>query len=290
MGKDKIIMYVVFWGGKMKTKLWLFSRLLKFELEQGITLTELLVALVISSLVLVGATNGFINILRVNSAIESKSDRLSGMSRALNSIQEEVKGAVAVTQKKATLGGDCDSSAVNSVDCLTVYSPITNNFDASDGVIASCDRPDRITYYGYQDISSQNSIWLKPGILRRRVMTKNRSGDVCTYTAGNWTTIADGLVSVNETNPNPICRETSVGLPNPDAPGEDDTNNPNIYGANATNFGGFRFCLRADDPTPNDTTNLSADNRLVRIFLYGHVIDSDLPINVNTVTFARSER
>ncbi|MBF2056468.1 MAG: prepilin-type N-terminal cleavage/methylation domain-containing protein [Cyanobacterium sp. T60_A2020_053] len=267
----------------MKTKLWLFSKLLKFQLEQGITLTELLVALVISGLVLVGATNGFINILRANSGVESKSDRVNGMSRALISIQEDVKGAVAVTRKNATSGGDCNSSAVNSAQCLTIYSPITNNLDASDAVIASCDTPDTVIYYGYQDISSpsSSSVWLKPGILRRRVMTKNRSGDTCTYTAGNWTTVADGLISLNEPNPNPTCPPQSVGLT---------TGTPAIFGANASNLGGFRFCLRADDPSPNNTADLSADNRLVRVFLYGHVIDSDLPINVDTVTFARSER
>jgi len=86
-------------------------------------------------------------------------------------------------------------------------------------------------YYGYRDIRSGDQIWLKPGILRRRI--------VCESGAGNWIAVTDGLISVNEANPvgnqTPLafCNQEGVNLTSPSA----------VYGGNKNGKGGFRFCF-----------------------------------------------
>jgi len=165
----------------------LLLKLLQKRNDLGITLTELLVALVISGIVLTATTSGFINILRANQNVNSKSDQLTSLSRTLVYIQEDIKQAISVEATSATAGGECDSTDVDSVNCLKLTYATTNNDDGSGGIIPSCDVPDAITYYGYQDISSSDSIWFKPGILRRKTFTKvrddkttsDRSDDTC---------------------------------------------------------------------------------------------------------------
>ncbi|AUC61403.1 hypothetical protein AA637_09655 [Cyanobacterium sp. HL-69] len=269
----------------------LLLKLLQKRNDLGITLTELLVALVISGIVLTATTSGFINILRANQNVNSKSDQLTSLSRTLVYIQEDIKQAISVEATSATAGGECDSTDVDSVNCLKLTYATTNNDDGSGGIIPSCDVPDAITYYGYQDISSSDSIWFKPGILRRKTFTKvrddkttsDRSDDTCSVAESNWITVADGLISVNEDDPTdfPIDFPTPDGtIASDDFCSQNDTNwtgSDAIYGADSSGFGGFRFCLEEN----ND------ENRLVRIFLYGNIINGD-PIQVDVVTFARA--
>jgi len=83
----------------------LLLKLLQKRNYLGINLTELLVALVISGIVLTATTSGFINILRANQNVNSKSDQLTSLSRTLVYIQEDIKQAISVEATSATAGG-----------------------------------------------------------------------------------------------------------------------------------------------------------------------------------------
>ncbi|WP_069790446.1 PulJ/GspJ family protein [Cyanobacterium sp. IPPAS B-1200] len=266
----------------------LLFKLLQQPNNQGITLTELLVALVISGIVLTATTSGFINILRANQNVNSKSDQLTSLSRTLVYIQEDIKQAISVEAVTETDDSKCDSTDVDSVNCLKLTYPTADNDDGSGGVIPSCDVPDAIIYYGYQDISSSDSIWFKPGILRRKTFTKvrddkntsDRSDDTCSVAESNWITVADGLISVKENDPTSDFPAPNGTIASDDFCSQNDTNwtgSDAIYGADSSGFGGFRFCLEENDPK----------NRLVRIFLYGNIINGD-PIQVDVITFARA--
>lgn len=228
---------------------------------EGLTVTELLVSVVMGSIVLTAATSGFINLLKANQHIESKTIRHNGLIKALNYLQEDIKTAKSVTIEPATIKGNCNASAVDSQDCLKLTYP--DNTPLREG----CSEKPKI-YYGLQDISGKSpQIWLKPAILRRKI--------ICDETQGNWIVVADGLLGKNEGNPvidtkeNPFCKEDSVNW----------TGSKKVYGGMSDEKGGFRFCLHDD---------VDSKNRLVRIFLYGHIINGQ-PIRVSTIVFTRSQ-
>lgn len=225
----------------------------------GMSLIELLMGIVMGSIVLTAAGSGFIHLLTLNQDIDSKTVRSAGLMKSLAYIQDDIKGAKYVT---ATSGGDCSVSSVDSDYCLVLTYP--------DGALESegCTANTPQIYYGFQDISKGNQIWLKPGILKRKIICNDGK-------QRNWIVIADGLLSKNENNPvdnNNFCRQNSINW----------TGNLTVYGGNINqnNTGGFRFCLHEDQKNKN--------NRLVRVFLYGHIINGN-PISVSTVIFTRSE-
>jgi type II secretory pathway pseudopilin PulG len=231
----------------------------KFSWE-GLTIIELLVSVVMGGVVLTAAASGFINLLQANQDIESKTIRHSGLIKALNYLQEDIKTAQSVTIEPATVGGNCDASAIDSKDCLKLIYP--NNTELREGCVNN-----PTIYYGLQDISGNTpQIWLKPAILRRKI--------ICDKNQGNWIVVADGLLGKNEPNPvidtkeNPFCQQDSINW----------TGSLKVYGAMTGEKGGFRFCLHDDTDT---------QNRLVRIFLYGHIINRK-PIKVSTIVFTRN--
>ncbi len=229
---------------------------IKANLYQGLSLTELLVALVIGSIVLTVGTAGFVNLLSADKETDSKSARLSTLTRAASYIQNDIKGAVSVTQES---GGNCDSD-IDSDECLKLTYPNGANIDGKD-----CDQNPPVIYYGYQNITNNSTTeWNKPGVLRRKVFCE-------TSTTPTWQPVADGLISINEDNPAPAC--------NQDLPNWSSTNTT-VYGDNGNGKGGFRFCL--GDP------DLDGDIRLVRVFLYGHIIGAgeNNTVEVSTVGFA----
>jgi len=248
----------------------LLLKLLQQPSNQGITLTELLVALVVSGIVLTATASGFMNVLRANRDVDSKGNQLSNLTRALTFIQEDIKEGVSV-RRVANGTGNC-TSGVGGVDsdCLMIR--------LSDG---------NEIYYGFKDISGDTSPFLKPGILKRQEY--DDSGDALDYEGNTlpssdpqeqqtawqeqFTIVADGLEIDNSPShnaPNPTCNDGGSGS-------IAWVGTTTVRGINNT---GFRFCL-------NDDT---ANNRLVRIFLYGHIIGSNnAPMNVDVVTFARSE-
>ncbi|MGY6529227.1 MAG: PilW family protein [Cyanobacterium sp.] len=234
----------------------LLINLWKSNTIAGITTPELLTGLVIGGAVITATASGFINILRANQRVEEKSIRMAALNKALNYLQEDIKQAKFVTAEK---GGNCNPTAVHSEYCLVLT--FADNTKLRDG--CSGEKPK--IYYGYRDIRRGEQIWLKPGMLRKRI--------VCETGAGNWIAVADGLISVNEDNPvenkapSEFCNREGVNLTSPSA----------VYGGNSQGKGGFRFCLDNDNP----------NNRLVRIFLYGHIINEN-PLHVNVVTFARA--
>jgi hypothetical protein len=232
---------------------------------EGITLTELLVGVVTGSIVLTAGASGFINLLTRNQDIESKTIRTAGLTKALAYIQDDMKGAKSVTAKEATSVGDCSTSSVDSEYCLVLTYP--DNTPLRVGCTGSKPK----IYYGFEDISSGTQIWLKPGILKRKI--------ICESGAGNWIVIADGLLGKKEINPVPIstnfCSQDGVNW----------SGNNTVYGGDKTTEkkGGFKFCLHNDD-----STNADSNNRLVRVFLYGHINNGN-PISLSTTTFTRSE-
>jgi type II secretory pathway pseudopilin PulG len=236
---------------------------------EGITLMELLVAIIMGSIVLTAACSGFINLLKRNQDIESKTIRTAGLTKALAYIQEDMKSAKYVTAEKAEIDKNCNFSSVDSDYCLVLTYPDNSVLKLE------CNNHKAKIYYGFQDINKGEQIWLKPGILKRKVFCDDGN-------QRNWIVIADGLLSKNEDNPeinfnknNDFCRQNSINW----------TGNLTVYGGNkkANNTGGFRFCLHNDD-----SANENSNNRLVRIFLYGHIIGGN-PISLSTITFTRSE-
>ncbi|NCO75372.1 MAG: prepilin-type N-terminal cleavage/methylation domain-containing protein [Cyanobacteria bacterium] len=225
---------------------------------RGITLIELLIAIVVGSIVLTAAASGMINLLTVNNSIESKTIRNAGLVKALAYIQDDIKRAKYITAEKATSGGNCNSLDIDSGDCLVLTYP--DNTPLRVG----CDGVTPTIYYGFKDISNnKNEIWLKPGILKRKIICTNGS-------VGNWIVIADGLLGKKEVN------LITTLINNPDFCTQDSikwTGNLTVYGE-----GGFRFCLQ-------ESHN---QNRLARIFLYGHIIN-DKPISLSTIIFTRSQ-
>lgn len=235
---------------------------------QGMTLTELLAGVVMGGIILTTAASGFINLLTRNQQIESKTIRSAALMKSLAYIQDDIKGAKYVTATPATSGGDCNISSVDSDYCLVLTYP-DGGLETQD-----CREKEPKIYYGFQDISQGNQIWLKPGILKRKIICNDQK-------QRNWIVIADGLLSKHEDNPeknflssDDFCRQDSINW----------TKSSKVYGSNKNqnNTGGFRFCLHEDNKSNPST------NRLVRVFLYGHIINGN-PIRVSTVIFTRSQ-
>lgn len=221
----------------------------------GLTVTELLISVVIGSVVLTAVAGGFINLLKAHQTIEAKILRHSGLIKALNYLEEDIKRAKSV---EASAGSDCNPSAIDSNNCLVLSYP--ENTKLREG----CSKNPKI-YYGLQDISGKSAqIWLKPAILQRKI--------ICQETQGNWIVVADGLLGKNEVNPvkedENLCTQDSVNW----------QGSTEVYGEMKNHKGGFRFCL--------DQNN--HQNRLVRIFLYGHIINGK-PIEASTIVVTRSQ-
>lgn len=248
-----------------KTKLFKILLALPKNSHEGLSLIELLVAVIIGGIALTAAASGFINLLTANQEVESKTNRTASLTRALAYMQNDIKAANSVTQEPRGVANNCSSTAVTSNECLVLTFP---DFYAQE-LNLNCSKtpgsPAKV-YYGFDDISTGSQIWLKPGVLKRKVICENNTS---TIVSTNWTVIADGLISANETQPTTSC--TQDGAANW-------AGGSTVYGQDSSGKGGFRFCL--------ETTN----NRLVRIFLYGHVIggNSDHQLMVNTISFARA--
>ena len=240
--------------------------------HQGISLTELLLALVITSIVMAFAAKGAINLLSFSDSATSKSLAISTLNRTLTFMQEEIKSSISVQQSNDTT--KCPSSIVDSDECLILTFPASYNLTLDSDCTSTTDKPE--VSYGYKNISSDTSTeWLKPGVLKRKVFCKDSSSNDVSITNTPWEEIGDGLISDKETQPTTACNQDSMN----NWPGI-----TTIYGTDlvsGSETGGFRFCLGST----------SADNRLVRIFLYGHVItdDANNQVLVNSIGFSRSE-
>ncbi|MTF37486.1 prepilin-type N-terminal cleavage/methylation domain-containing protein [Cyanobacterium aponinum] len=227
--------------------------------EKGLSLIELIVALIISGIVLTAAASGFINVLRANQNVESKTVRSATIARAIAYIQDEIKEAKAVTAV-AVGSTQCPSASVDSAHCLKLTMP-----------------DDSTVLYGFDDISTGTNVYLKPGLLKRQEYDSSGNAVLQTGQTSAWdtqyTTVVDGLTSVNETAPTTVaCNQELTAWPS----------GTTVYGGTSGGKGGFRFCL-ADN---------TANNRLARIFLYGHIIgvaDGNNVISGSTISFARSE-
>ncbi|PHV62375.1 prepilin-type N-terminal cleavage/methylation domain-containing protein [Cyanobacterium aponinum] len=237
--------------------------------EKGLSLIELIVALIISGIVLTAAASGFINVLRANQNVESKTVRSATIARAIAYIQDEIKEAKAVTAV-AVGSTQCPSASVDSAHCLKLTMP-----------------DDSTVLYGFDDISTGTNVYLKPGLLKRQEYDSSGNAVLQTGQTSAWdtqyTTVVDGLTSVNETAPTTVaCNQNSTGWTGTNQNGN--TFHTSVYGATSGGKGGFRFCIDEDPST--------GDSRLARIFLYGHIIgvaDGNNVISGSTISFARSE-
>lgn len=169
--------------------------------EKGLTLIELIVALVMSGIVLTMAASGFINILRANQDVESKTVTSANLQRALAFIQEDIKQSKSVVKDTCPSGSPTNVTATaSSTDCLKITIP-------NAGSLVDF-------YYGFDDISVGNQIFLKPGILKR-------------YDGTKWEVVMDGLVN---TTPSTTCN-SKLG---------------SATGVGPHGMGGFRFCVELD--------------------------------------------
>lgn len=221
--------------------------------KQGFTITELLISLFISSIVLTTAAIGFINILRETQDVESKTVRMANIQRALNYMQEDIKQGTSITAVREIKDANCNTSgsSVESEYCLRITYPENH----PEGI--------KYIYYAFDDIESGSQIWLKPGVLRWKRIKKDG-------TNSGWRAIVDGLISVKENQPSVSCNHNSVNW----------TFHSEIYGTDKDKKGGFRFCVDKDPSME--------EGRLVRIFLHGHIIDGSDIITDSIIAFTRT--
>ena len=85
-----------------KTQLFKILLILQKNSCRGLSLTELLVAVVIGGIALTAAASGFINLLSANQEVESKTNRSAGLTRALAYMQNEIKATSCGCQSNAT--------------------------------------------------------------------------------------------------------------------------------------------------------------------------------------------
>ncbi|MCX8077306.1 MAG: hypothetical protein N3D76_01475 [Geminocystis sp.] len=225
--------------------------------EAGVSLMELIVALVIGGITLVLGAVLFVNVLRANKAVESKTVAAAELQRALSFIVEDIKLASNVTM--VNRGNTyCPTSQVDSNECLV----LRRNENGTVYVIS----------YGYKDIQNQNTHFYKPGVLKRQVYRQSDNTPVShdyrtlPVTGGqqaawdDYTTVADGLI--NTTPRVSVACENFEGI----KLWQDSSANSNrgqIYGDTSDGRGGVRFCLY----------NTAGDNRLARVFLIGRTVD-----------------
>lgn len=118
--------------------------------NQGFTLTELLVALVMTSVILAVAAQGTASLFQSENRSNAKNTRRVELTRALAYMQNEINSAVSVQVETS----GCSSGTGISSTCLRI------NTNAAGTTYVR---------YAFQDISSGAQTWLKPGVLRREV-------------------------------------------------------------------------------------------------------------------------
>lgn len=224
--------------------------------EAGISLMELIVALVIGGIALLLGAMLFVNVLKANKAVESKTVAAAELQRALSFIIEDIKQASNVTQvnRGNTL---CPSQQVDSNECLVLSREVN-------GTVY------RISY-GYKDISNQTTYFYKPGVLKRQIYRQSDNTPV-SYNLqplpsggqqqawDDYTVVADGLI--NTVPQNQVACENYEGIRSWQDTA-DTANRDKIYGTMSNNRGGFRFCLY----------NSTGNNPLARVFLIGRITD-----------------
>lgn len=174
--------------------------------SSGFTLTELLVALIISGVIIAVASAGLGAILNASRQAEIKNVRRMEMSRAISYINNEIKQGKTV--EKVDVGSaPCDTNVADTgSQCLKITRADSDADDTNNTTI----------YYGFKDISSGTQNYIKPGVIRRRLVNPLDS------TKNSNEVLLDGITKGTYS---PTCS----------------TNPTTVYGA-----GGFRFCVQSD--------------------------------------------
>lgn len=183
--------------------------------EQGFTIIELLIAIVISAIVIGAAGFGLVALLRANRTAEAQSVRRIELNRALDYIADDIRQARQV---------------------YNYYNPV-NAYTGLRIVLADSST---IDYY-YQDVSSiTNSIWLKPGVVRR--IYNNGTSQVLVDGVVNPIAIGDTSIAANQRFNGCLANYTAFGY----------------RSSTPTTFGGFLGCT-------SDTF------RTASLYLYGTI-------------------
>ncbi|BAQ66672.1 hypothetical protein [Geminocystis sp. NIES-3709] len=151
---------------------------------KGFTLTELLVAAMMTVLVLTLAGSFTINIFRQDARNQARGTRQAEIERALRYIKQDIVQAERLE---------------NSTNQLVLNFP-------TDTV---CNATQTVTY-SFADIASGTQIWLKPGVVRRTRVRNGASNTLtpdpndCLASVTSTDTLIDGIIATNP-NPLPTC-------------------------------------------------------------------------------------
>lgn len=149
---------------------------LRKDNPDGFTLTELLIAIALTGIVVAAAGFGLVAILRSNKTSESQTQRRIELNRALDFISDDVR------QAKSVVPADI----VNPNDGFRIVMP---------------DNDTTIDYYFF-DLENEpdSSIWLKPGLVRRIYTYQNVSNTTETLVDGiaNNTILTAAEITVPE--------------------------------------------------------------------------------------------
>lgn len=156
--------------------------------NQGFTLTELLVALVMTSIILAVAAQGTASLFKSENNLNAKNTRRAELTRALAYMQNEINSGFSVAVETS----GCSGTGVSST-CLRI------NTNAAGTTYVR---------YAFQDINSGPQTWLKPGVLRRQV-----DGAVTTSSP----VLVDGLTltTIGSNTMIPTAPTCSAGLSGP---------------------------------------------------------------------------
>jgi prepilin-type N-terminal cleavage/methylation domain-containing protein len=120
----------------------------------GFTLTELLVAIAITGIVITVSGSGLISVMRADQRSESESEARMNLNRALDYIADDIRS----------------SKGIYLVPTEISISSVTPGCATATPVI-QIERPDltRILYYvkDLSGCSASDSVWLKPGVIKR---------------------------------------------------------------------------------------------------------------------------
>ena len=165
----------------MKLLHFFLKGLQKQKANKGFTLVELLVAIVMSGIVMVGLGAGMMAILNNNKASAAKTVAKNQLNRAIDYISEDIK--------QSRVAGLTQTSVANDTLVLTYYENINDTTGHT------------IEYY--LDSVAANEPWLGPKVLRRRLDGA---------TGGQWQVLVDGITDRDSTFTCPSTNFIPVNL------------------------------------------------------------------------------
>jgi type II secretory pathway pseudopilin PulG len=204
----------------MKLKNNIGKFLAKQKLSAGYTLTELLIAGAISTVVIGAAGFGVFQMTKSSQKGNAETERRTEIARAYDFISDEIRRARLV-EDDSNIAADATSftTSADKEVVLVLKIPVPDIDVDGDGDIDADDNRDRdgvdnneanIIYYVSSPTSG--SVWQGPQVLYRWGPPLNNSGN---YTAGNWTD-EELLDELSATTITPTCETGDVGTTDDD--------------------------------------------------------------------------